>query len=88
MLSATEHQNLVSLCDQFINCGEEITLAHLIDAVNATIPDRSSHNWKEWTKHMEQLNEAWTMIVKEGVELAWPTVCTSLNIVYSVSTTF
>jgi hypothetical protein len=79
MLSHAEEQALVSLCDQFINSGEDgIGLPALLDHVNSTICDRNSQEWKAWTKHVDDLNKAWREIRKEGKDIAWPTVFTFL----------
>jgi flagellar biosynthesis chaperone FliJ len=74
MLSDTDRQALLDLCDKFIQSDDSINLANLIDAVNVTIPDQTSQDWKEWSKHMDQLNEAWTRIVKENEAIPWPVV--------------
>ena len=39
MLSETEEKALLELCKKFINSGDDITLAHLLDLVNSTKVD-------------------------------------------------
>ena len=74
MLSAAQEQSLISLCDQFIIPGEEVGLPNLHDLVNSTIPDQENQEWKVWTKHMDNFNEAWQLINKDGENIAWPKV--------------
>ena len=74
MLSAAGRTALIDLCQSFISSGDEITLAHLVDAVNDTISDRESQDWKDWSKYMEVLNETWVSIVKENMRIPWPEV--------------
>jgi len=77
MLSETEEKALLELRKKFINSGDDITLAHLLDLVNSMISDQESQEWKYWTKHMEWLNEAWVQIVKEDQNIPWPEVQSS-----------
>jgi hypothetical protein len=73
MLSTFDREYLLKLCESF-KCSDDVNLAHLIDAVNTTIPDHSSPDWKACTSYMDHLNEAWTQIVKENEEIPWPEV--------------
>jgi hypothetical protein len=77
MLSSTDEKALLELRKNFINSGDDITLVHLLDLVNSKIPDQESQEWQSWTKHMEQLNEAWVQIVKEEQNIPWPEVWSS-----------
>jgi hypothetical protein len=74
MLSEAGRKALIDLCDKFKTSSDEINLAHLIDAVNTTIPDHSSPDWKAWSNYMDQLNEAWMRIVKYNEGIPWPVV--------------
>jgi len=58
MLSKIDRESLLKLSESF-KSSDDINLAHLIDAVNTTIPDHSSPDWKAWSSYMDQLNEAW-----------------------------
>jgi hypothetical protein len=58
MISTSDRQALLALCDKFVNSGEDVTLAHLLDLVHSTILDRESADFKDWSKYMEKLNEA------------------------------
>jgi hypothetical protein len=74
MISTPDRQVLLALCDKFINSGEDVTLAHLLDLVNSTILDHESKEFKNWSKYMEKLNEAWVLINKENEQIPWPDV--------------
>jgi hypothetical protein len=74
MLSDAERKALLDLGTKFINSGEDVTLAHLLDLVNSTITDHGSPEWKEWSSYMEQLNIVWVGIHKENEDLPWPEV--------------
>jgi hypothetical protein len=74
MISTPDRQALLALCDKFINSGEDVTLAHLLDLVNSTILDHESEEFKNWSKYMEQLNETWVLINKENEQIPWPDV--------------
>ena len=74
MLSDAERKSLLDLGTKFINSGEDVTLAHLLDLVNSTITDHTSQEWKEWSSYMEQLNIVWVSIHKESMDLPWPKV--------------
>ena len=39
MISKDTRKRLIALCDRFINSGDDVTLAHLLDALNTAIPD-------------------------------------------------
>src|SRR5271168_3277843 len=75
MISKDDRKHLIALCDRFINSGDDVTLAHLLDALNTVIPDANSQDRKDWSGYMEELNEVWVRINKEGETLPWPTVC-------------
>ena len=75
MISKDDRKHLIALCDRFINSGDDVTLAHLLDALNTVIPDANSQDMKDWSGYMEELNEVWVCINKEGETLPWPTVC-------------
>ncbi|KAF8806372.1 hypothetical protein BYT27DRAFT_7257105 [Phlegmacium glaucopus] len=72
MLSKAQEQALVNICNLFIDSGEEVGLLNLLDLVNSTINDHKSQEWKAWTKHMDELNECWRHIQKEGEDIPWP----------------
>jgi hypothetical protein len=74
MISTPDRQALLALCNKFINSGENVTLAHLLDLVNSTILDHESEEFKNWSKYMEQLNETWVLINKENEQIPWPDV--------------
>lgn len=74
MISPPDRQTLLALCDKFINSDEDVTLAHLLDLVNSTILDHKSKDFKDWSKYMEKLNEAWVLINKENEQIPWPDV--------------
>jgi len=74
MISGAQEHALVSLCHKFINSGDDVTLAHLMDAVSATIPNHQSQEWDSWSKHMDRLNEVWVLRHKEGENIPWPKV--------------
>ena len=38
-ISKDTRKRLIALCDRFINSGDDVTLAHLLDALNMAIPD-------------------------------------------------
>ena len=69
MISPPDRQALLALCDKFINSGEDVTLAHLLDLVNSTILDHESNDFKDWSKYMEKLNETWVLINKENEQI-------------------
>lgn len=75
MIFTPDRQALLALCKKFINSGEDITLAHLLDLVNSTILDHKSEEFKDWSKDMEQLNETWVLIHKENEQIPWPDLC-------------
>lgn len=75
MISNDNRKSLIALCDRFINSGDDVTLAHLLDALNTAIPDANSQDRKDWSSYMEELNEVWVRVNKEGETLPWPTVC-------------
>lgn len=75
MPPVVDRQALLAIGAKFINSGDDVTLAHLLDAVSDAIPDHKSQDWKDWAKYMEDLNQAWVSIHKEGMEIPWPTVC-------------
>jgi hypothetical protein len=79
MLSDAETKALLDLGTKFINSGEDVTLAHLLDLVNSTITDHMSPEWKEWSSYMEQLNIVWVSIHKEDKYLPWPKVRTPFS---------
>jgi len=74
MISTPDRQALLALSDKFINSGEDVTLAHLLDLVNSTILDHESEDFREWSKYMEKLNETWVLINKENEQIPWPEV--------------
>lgn len=74
MISKDARKCLIALCDRFINSGDDVTLAHLLDALNTAIPDPKSQDRKDWSHYMEELNEVWVRVNKEGEILPWPTV--------------
>jgi hypothetical protein len=74
MLSTAARTALLDLRHRFINSGDEINLAHLLDLVNSTIPDKDCQDWKDWSSHMESLNEAWMLIHRENQQIPWPEV--------------
>ena len=88
MISKDARKCLITLCDRFINSGNDVTLAHLLDALNTAIPDPKSQDRKDWSRYMEELNEVWVRVNKEGEILPWPTVrvrfLVTLTIVTSV----
>ena len=69
MISKDDQKHLITLCDHFINSGNDVTLAHLLDALNTVIPDANSQDRKEWSNYMEVLNEVWVHVNKEGETL-------------------
>jgi hypothetical protein len=81
MLSSDERKSLLELCDKFQNSGENVTLAHLLDSLSSTTLDRGSEEFKEWSKYMEQLNQAWVLINKENEPSEWPTVSFTMFVV-------
>jgi hypothetical protein len=81
MLSSAERKSLLELCDKFQNSGENVTLAHLLDSLSSTTLDRGSEEFKEWSKYMEQLNQAWVLINKENEPSEWPTVSFTMFVV-------
>jgi hypothetical protein len=74
MLSEADEKSLLDLCNLFIHSDDDINLSHLLDLVNTKIPNQQSQEWKAWTRHMEELNEAWVQIMKEDVNMPWPEV--------------
>ena len=44
MISKDDQKHLITLCDHFINSGNDVTLAHLLDALNTVIPDANSQD--------------------------------------------
>lgn len=83
MISTPNRQVLLALCDKFINSGEDVTLAHLLDLVNSTILDPESEDFKDWSKYMENLNETWVLINKKNEQIPWPDVCKYALRIYS-----
>jgi hypothetical protein len=75
MISTSDRQALLALCNKFINSGEDVTLAHLLDLLNSTILDHESADFRDWSKYMEKLNETWVLINKENEQIPWPEVC-------------
>jgi len=85
MISTPDRQALLALCDKFINSGEDVTLAHLLDLVNSTSLDHESEDFKDWSKYMERLNETWVLINKENEQVPWPKVRKSAQFLISFS---
>ena len=73
MISKDSRKRLIELCDRFINTGNDVTLAHLLDALPSAIPDANSQDRKDWSSYMEELNEVWVR-KKDGETLPWPKV--------------
>ncbi|KAF8878979.1 hypothetical protein CPB84DRAFT_1751763 [Gymnopilus junonius] len=73
MLSPSDRAELLALGQQFITSGDDVTLAHLLDAVATKISDRSSPEWQAWSQYTEGLNETWVRIFKENKDIPWPT---------------
>ena len=68
-------QALLEKCNAFIlDTSDQINLSHLMDAVNTTIPDHESQDWKTWSSYMEILSEAWQRKFKEDEDIPWPQV--------------
>jgi len=88
MISKDTRKRLIALCDRFINSGDDVTLAHLLDALNTAIPDPESQDRKDWSRYMEELNEVWVRIHKEGETLPWPTVRVRLLVTLTILTLF
>jgi hypothetical protein len=44
MISKDTPKPLLAFCDRFINSGDDVTLAHLFDALNMAIPDADSQD--------------------------------------------
>ena len=65
MISKDDRKHLIALCDRFINSGDDVTLAHLLDALNMVIPDANSQDMKDWSGYMEELNEVWVCINRD-----------------------
>ncbi|KAF8871936.1 hypothetical protein CPB84DRAFT_1753800 [Gymnopilus junonius] len=73
MLSPSDRAELLALGQQFITSGDDVTLAHLLDAIATKISDRSSPEWQAWSQYTEGLNETWVWIFKENEDIPWPT---------------
>ena len=44
MISKDDRKRLITLCDRFLNSGDDVTLAHLL---NMAIPDANSQDRKD-----------------------------------------
>jgi hypothetical protein len=44
MISKDAPKPLLAFCDRFINSSDDVTLAHLFDALNMAIPDADSQD--------------------------------------------
>ena len=80
MLSPPDRQALLELCNKFINSGNDVTMAHLLNLLNSTILDHTNKEYKDWSNYMEKLNEVWVLINKENEQATYPEV--SLHLYY------
>ena len=52
MISKDDQKRLIALCDHFINSGDDVILAHLLDALKTVIPDvtipATRTYWETW----------------------------------------
>jgi hypothetical protein len=78
MLSHADRQDLLNLSQKFINSGDDVSLAHLLDLVAAKIPDHKSQESKDWCRYMERLNEVWVQVYRENNQVPWPEVSNDL----------
>ena len=47
MISKDDQKRLIALCDHSINSGDDVILAHLLDALNTVIPEMSQYQQLE-----------------------------------------
>jgi len=78
MLSQGDQQDLIDLAEKFKNSGDDITLVHLLDLVQAKIPNNDSQEAKDWCRYMDCVNQAWVSIHKENELVPWPEVSISM----------
>lgn len=74
MLSKAQEKELVNFCDRFKKSNEDVGLPQFLNLINSMISDKESQEWKAWTDYVDMLNEAWSMIYKEGAKIPWPAV--------------
>lgn len=84
MVSAWDHGILLEVCNKFIKYSEDINLSHLLNAVHTLILDQDSNDFKNWSKHMEVLNETWMLINIENQLVNWPKVCYGLLMTFDM----
>jgi hypothetical protein len=73
MISPSDWKSLLDICNKFINSGEDITLAHLLDSLNSISLDHTSDSeeYKDWSNYMEKLNEAVETVSIQAKRKAW-----------------